>query len=183
MWLSPTPDLPSKGWDAASPRIVTVGGFQHVETRQRFLVLNTHLDDQGSRARLEAAKLIADLLKLFSKETGQAKVPAILAGDFNSEPSGEAYQYLTTQASFKDTVDSSAARQYGNKITYTGFSPGKDIQSRIDFIFVNVKDPDKVQIDVVNHAVLANQFDDGVFNSDHRAVVADLSFVLKQGNA
>src|SRR5690606_6998276 len=30
-WLSPTPEVPSKGWDAALPRICTYGTFEYKE--------------------------------------------------------------------------------------------------------------------------------------------------------
>ena len=57
-WLSPTPDQPSKGWDAALNRVCTYGFFKSKKTKEIFWVFNTHFDHMGKQARLESAKLI-----------------------------------------------------------------------------------------------------------------------------
>jgi endonuclease/exonuclease/phosphatase family metal-dependent hydrolase len=46
--LSETPNVPSKGWDASSIRIVTEGRFEHRKTGQEITIMSTHFDDQGS---------------------------------------------------------------------------------------------------------------------------------------
>lgn len=84
IWLSETPSRPSKGWDAASSRILTVGSFTHHRTRKAIVAMNTHLDDQGSNSRREAAKLI--LHEISSLTAPLDDEPVFLAGDFNSEP-------------------------------------------------------------------------------------------------
>ncbi|KAI5307437.1 hypothetical protein KEM55_008279, partial [Ascosphaera atra] len=58
VWLSETPDKPSKGWDAASIRILTVGVFRSKKTGEIVLGMSTHLDDQGRVAREGAAQVI-----------------------------------------------------------------------------------------------------------------------------
>src|SRR3546814_18126337 len=57
-WLSPTPDTPSKGWDAALPRIATWARLKDRSAAQNFLVVNTHFDHIGEVARVESAKMI-----------------------------------------------------------------------------------------------------------------------------
>ena len=119
--------------------------------------------------------MIVDLADSLAKESGLTGVPVILAGDFNSDPSGEAYRYLTARTRFVDTkFECQAARRYGNDMTYTGFSQNEDTRSRIDFVFVDEQGASGLQIRVVNHAVLSNRFEDGIFISDHRAVCLDL---------
>ncbi|KXS16778.1 hypothetical protein M427DRAFT_30901 [Gonapodya prolifera JEL478] len=60
LWLSQTPSVPSKGWDASSHRIVTLALFRHRVSGKKLLVSSTHLDDVGKVAREKGAKLIAD---------------------------------------------------------------------------------------------------------------------------
>jgi len=78
-WLSPTPETPSKGWDAALNRICTWGRFQVRATGREFLVFNTHFDHVGEEARRQSAQLI---LKKIS-ELNPDWLPVILSGDFN----------------------------------------------------------------------------------------------------
>lgn len=58
---------------------------------------------------------------------------------------------------------------HGPTSTWNGFEeiiPGR----RIDFIFTNSG------LDVIQHAILADQYDGGRFPSDHLPVVADVEF-------
>ncbi|PWY79739.1 hypothetical protein BO70DRAFT_362875 [Aspergillus heteromorphus CBS 117.55] len=183
VWLSETPTMPSKSWDAASIRIVTVGVFTHRASRQTVLAMNTHLDDQGSRSRFEAANII--LGKVEEYRAGAAfgcMISAVfLAGDFNSQDEQEAYTVLTAPES--PLADAARlvppSQHYGNYMTWTGFGHEGQDPSRIDYILLE-STADKVLSrgrqpwKVLGYAVLPNRFDDGVFNSDHRAVVIDV---------
>jgi endonuclease/exonuclease/phosphatase family metal-dependent hydrolase len=168
-WLSPTPREPSKGWDAASTRIVTTAHFRHVETGKKVIVATTHFDDQGKVSRKESAKLILGVLEVYAAFSGASA--CFLAGDFNSPPDDEAYKVMTSEESLMADVSGLVPRErhYGNEMTFTGFDVDS-IPTRIDFIFS--RKGDNVTFD--SYAVLANRFDDGVYCSDHRAVVADL---------
>ena len=187
-WLSETPDRPSKGWDAASIRILTIAVFQHRSSRKTVVAMNTHLDDQGSHSRLEAARIILAQVRLFATSFSQPGSSAVfLAGDFNSEPDQEAYREMTNVESpmfdLQDTVKES--KRYGNFNTFTGFDP-ETRRKRIDFLFLNSSEPDlgaasRAQGEksegcwrVEGYAVLPNLYEDGVYNSDHQAVVGDV---------
>jgi len=74
---------------------------------------------------------------------------------------------------------------WGNEITYTGFGNDNENKAEIDFVFV--KDSQMTEESgekdggggggkwkVEGYAVAPNKFDDGVYVSDHRAVIADL---------
>lgn len=180
VWLSKTPDVPSKSWDAASTRILTVGIFQHRQTKKEVITMNTHLDDQGRKSRLEAAKIIVSQIASLSHRDGRADVPTFLAGDFNSETHMEAYRYLTEFSPMTDVYTTVPKDyRYGHEDTFTGFGYEVLPLTRIDFIFINstTEAYDQNTADrwvVKSYGVLENRFDDGIFNSDHRAVVADL---------
>ena len=124
MWLSPTPWQPgSKGWDAASVRILTAAKLEHrAAARATVLAANTHLDDQGSESRCKSAKLIVRAVKdILAEEDMQG---AFLAGDLNSEVSGEAYRVLNEEGSglvdMGRLVGRGGVRKYGDDMTFTG---------------------------------------------------------------
>lgn len=175
VWLSKTPETPSKSWDAASIRIVTIGVFTHRASRNTVLAMNTHLDDQGSQSRFEAARIIIDKISEYSQNKFAKLISGtFLAGDFNSEENQEAYQELTRSLldAYKQ-IESS--RRYGNHITWTGFGYEDEPASRIDYVLVRPTGAQGQRLAVIGYAVLGNRFDDGVLSSDHRAVIVDLT--------
>ena len=170
IWLSQTPAVPSKGWDASSIRIATIGIFTHCASRQTVLAMNTHLDDQGSHSRFEAARMILQKVHEYKDGGWGSLISGVfLSGDLNSEEYQEAYQVFTAANSpLKDSaklVDSK--EHYGDRTTWTGFGHEPEPPSRLDYIFLDQSW--KVQ----GYAVLPNRSDGGLFNSDHRAVVTD----------
>lgn len=158
VWLSPTPSLPSKGWDAGSIRIVTLGFFTHRCSKSQVLGLSTHFDNEGAVSRHESAKIILNLLE------GQ-DIPIFLAGDLNSEPDGTAYRLLNGEDSPLRDAKGKATWRYGDEITCTGFE--NDEMTVIDYVFLGKG------WGVEGYAVLPNRWDEGVYASDHRAVVVD----------
>lgn len=170
IWLSPTPDEPSRGWDAACTRILTVGVFQHRDSKKKVVAMSTHLDHAGPKSRVESAKII---LKQTADYKGQAD-GIFLAGDFNSPPDTEAYKLMTSDQSLMFDLRSSVPEEdrYGHELTFSGFQNQPD--HRIDFVFLEKSMHDKAPWTVNSYAVLENRFEDRVYNSDHRAVVGDV---------
>lgn len=171
-WLSPTPEKPSRGWDAALNRIVTMGEFSHRATDTRVVVMSTHFDHIGVTARNNSAKLLIKFAKEWSSGKGSESSAVLIGGDFNSSPDEEAYKTMTAPGSgMSDIADLiPESRRYGNNLTYTGFGDPNESPSRIDFLFI--QEPRTAKIETFG--VLANIFDDQIRLSDHRAVVADL---------
>ena len=90
-WLSETPEVVSKGWDAALNRIVTYGAFRNKEQGDTVHIFNAHFDHMGKDARANSAKVILDKiseLKLFDEKV-------VIMGDFNCIPTDTPYQILT----------------------------------------------------------------------------------------
>ncbi|KAH7141220.1 Endonuclease/exonuclease/phosphatase [Dactylonectria estremocensis] len=176
-WLSKTPDKPSRGWDAVLNRIVTMGEFSHAVTGTRVIVMSTHFDHIGVKARQHSAELLIKFAKEWSVEgDGPAASVALVGGDFNSPPDDGAYKVMTApdsgMADISDLVPES--RHYGNHITYTSFGEAREVPKRIDFLFI--QEPRTAQVNTFG--VLANSFDDQIRVSDHRPVVADLDIVI-----
>ncbi|KAI0847139.1 Endonuclease/exonuclease/phosphatase [Daldinia vernicosa] len=167
-WLSPTPDEVSFGWGAGSRRVSVIAVFEHIETGKRFIHANTHLDNVSSQARSEGIKVVLSRIRAVQDEYGPLGVT--LTGDFNSEPGGDAYATLEDTGYLTELWNSGAKRLGTNQLTYTGFSTtGK---TRIDFVWFGPQGEDRYsaqQFEFLNNDI------DGVFISDHRAVVADLT--------
>jgi len=175
VWLSETPEKPGKGWDAASVRIVTVGHFKHRLSNKSVVGLCTHFDDQGIKSRRESAKLILRIVDEASSSNSTLnsgeRVPVFLAGDLNSEANGEAYQILNAGTSLVQDVQDLTGERYGERNTFTGFQDSER-KTEIDHVFVGPRGG--TQWTAIGYAVLSNKFEDGVYVSDHRAVVGDV---------
>ena len=90
-WLSETPDVCSRGWDAACHRIVTWGYFRDKQTGKHLYCFNTHLDHVGEVARRESVKLITQRIKSIVKDK---KASIFLTGDFNSDINSDIFDPL-----------------------------------------------------------------------------------------
>ena len=79
-WLSESPDIVSRGWDAACNRTVTWVKLKLKGNNKSFYYFNTHLDHQGKIARSKSIELITEkILQIAGK-----KPVVILGGDMNS---------------------------------------------------------------------------------------------------
>ncbi|KAH6841010.1 Endonuclease/exonuclease/phosphatase [Chaetomium sp. MPI-CAGE-AT-0009] len=173
-WLSSTPEVPSKGWDAALERVVTMGTFTHRRTGAVVTVMNTHLDHTGEVAREQSARLLLELARTWPGEHApEPSTPVFLGGDLNSTPTGRAYKVLTEPGLGMRDISDILPRyaKYGNKeITFTSFGDRNEHPARIDFLFAR----ELGGLRFLSFGILPNKFDDGVYLSDHRPVVADV---------
>ena len=165
-WLSDTPDIPSMGWDAAFPRIVTWAEIKDKETAQAFFFSNTHYDHIGETARINSSKLLKKRIGEICYDS-----PVIVTGDFNTKATSEAYQVLIDQTYSKFTLYDaqlkSETEHHGSNVTYNGFGTSIEPGNKIDFIFVS-KD-----LLVFQHGVI-DEVIDGRYPSDHMPVVAEV---------
>ena len=130
-WLSETPDQPSKGWDAALPRICTWGHFRCKDTGFEFLFFNLHMDHVGKQARVESAYLVQKKMKELSRN-----LPAILTGDFNVDQTHPSYDALVKDGQLCDAYEVCELR-YAPNGTFNSFRPDNFTESRIDHVFVS----------------------------------------------
>ena len=132
-WLSETPDVPSKGWDAVLPRICSWGHFKCKDTGFEFLFFNLHMDHIGKKARVESAYLVQDKMK----ELGKGKeLPAILTGDFNVDQTHQSYDAFVSKGVLCDSYEKCDFR-YATNGTFNDFDPDSFTESRIDHVFVS----------------------------------------------
>ena len=162
-WLSPTPDMPSKGWDAALNRVCTYGLFKNNKTKKLVWVFNTHFDHMGKLARLESAKLIIKKIN----ELNTKNYPVIVTGDFNSKPDAEPSQYMMANMQNSRSVSKLV---YGNADTWNGFKFNEKPDGCIDYIFVSKDD----RISVSKFATITDSYD-MKYPSDHFPVLATIN--------
>ena len=161
-WLSTTPEVPSKGWDAAIVRVCTWAKMKNRHMGKDFFVFNTHFDHIGVEARTNSSKLILEKITEIA-----GNMPVVLTGDFNAEPATEAYK--TMVGSLVDARDKSALPPYGPVGTWNGFDHQATLDRRIDYVFVNDK------VEVLKYAVLADAKNNR-YPSDHLPVLAKITF-------
>lgn len=161
-WLSQTPDVPSKGWDAMFNRVCTWIRLYDKLNKKEFLVFNTHYDHVGVQARIESAKLIKQKIQEIAPN-----LPVVYTGDLNVTPETEAI--ATIKSFLNDSKEVSIEPPYGPEGTFNGFKFNSPLKDRIDYIFVNKG------FKVQKYAVLTDSKDQRYF-SDHLPVFAKLLF-------
>jgi endonuclease/exonuclease/phosphatase family metal-dependent hydrolase len=163
-WLSETPDVPGKGWDATCcNRIASWAKFQDLKTKKQFYFFSVHFDHQGVKARQESGKLMVKKIKEIA-----GKTPAICVGDFNSTPETEQIQAMQTL--LQDAHNVTKQPPYGPEGTFNSFKFDAPMNNRIDYIFVSKA------FEVLKYGVLTDAKEQR-YPSDHQPVVAKV--VLK----
>jgi endonuclease/exonuclease/phosphatase family metal-dependent hydrolase len=163
-WLSPTPDQPSRAWDAAFPRVVTWVRLRLRDSRQSVLAINTHWDHIGILARRQSA---AQMVRWIAGNARRCE-PVLVFGDFNSEMDSEQMRILTRgPPTLRDARAASKSRPFGPAGTFNDFKPMPEGARAIDHILLGSG------IEVDRYAVFS-QIIDGRVPSDHFPVLADL---------
>ncbi len=166
-WLSETPDQPgSKGWDAACERIATWAFLEDISTKKRFFAINTHLDHVGVEARINGVKLMIE--KAYEKA---GDLPVVLTGDFNSEPSSDVIQFITSDSISNQLISTRdyAIDKKDKPWTFHDFERLPiDKRPYIDYIFVS-KD-----VQVLKYEVVDEKLND-ILVSDHNPIVAKIA--------
>lgn len=159
-WLSPTPEKPSKGWDAALNRICTWVKLKDKTSGHLVTAFNTHFDHIGIEARRNSAQLIIDMIN--KADSGDTMV--ILTGDFNGEPKSEPIELLSEH--LYDTRLCGATDSLQLIPTFNGWDSSQHTEC-IDYIFTGrAKKACSYQV--------ANYQTDGRYLSDHYMVMATI---------
>jgi endonuclease/exonuclease/phosphatase family metal-dependent hydrolase len=169
-WLSETMDVPgSKSWDAAITRVFTTARFFDRDTKKEFLMINTHFDHIGKVARENSSKLIKKYLE--GVKNDGSELPVIVSGDFNSEPTEEAYLTMVAAQDKFLLLDSKPAGSTAG--TFCGFKVGGIPCKTIDFIFHTKEWVAR------NYQVITDN-DGTYYPSDHLPVLADFDLAMEK---
>lgn len=145
-WLSETPDRPSKGWDAALPRICTWVQLEEVTTSRKLWYFNLHMDHVGMKAREESSKLVIKKMRELAQDDA-----AILTGDFNVDQHNEIYSLLEKSDFIHDSFTLAPAKFAWNG-TFNAYDNNLWTDSRIDHVFVTAA------VKVKHYAVLTESY-------------------------
>lgn len=163
-WLSETPSVPGKGWDAAYPRIATWALLRDRSGGEVLRVINTHFDHVGRIARHQSAVMLSSWLAMGD----WSNLPTILMGDLNSGPDEDGYRLLAKEATgLRDARLASSTPPYGPPGTFNGWKIDGNAAAPIDHIFLS-GDWSASRYSVVT------QHWGGRLPSDHYPVVVDL---------
>jgi len=159
-WLSETPNVVSKSWGSNYLRICTWAELKLVETGEKYVHINTHMDF-GEIAPIMQTRMVLDKINSFD-------IPVICTGDFNYNEDSAGYKLLTGG---KMGDSKYLAQDTMNIGTYHGYGE-LDVahEKPIDFCFVSKED-----FRVNNYRVLDEKVDDKLY-SDHHAVYVQLEF-------
>ncbi|MCY1520271.1 Endonuclease/Exonuclease/phosphatase family protein [compost metagenome] len=161
-WLSESPDVPSKGWDAALNRVCSWVKLYDKQNKKTFMVFNTHYDHVGVKARIESAKLIKQKIQEIAPG-----LPVVFTGDLNVTPETEAI--ATIKSFLTDAREISLEPPYGPEGTFNSFNFNSELKNRIDYVFVNNG------FKVLKYATLTDSKDRRYY-SDHLPVWVKLTF-------
>ncbi|MBC6605436.1 endonuclease/exonuclease/phosphatase family protein [Hymenobacter sp. BT188] len=167
-WLSPTSTVPSKGWDAALPRVCSWSQLREKKTGFTFYFFNTHFDHMGTEARKESAKLILSKVKELAGPT-----PTILTGDFNIDQRNESYTILNTASNLRDAYQL-AQVVYAPNGTFNDFNSQRKTDARIDHIFLSPA------FKATRYGILTETYGDGKTPSDHYPVVVEVQYTVQK---
>ena len=158
-WLSETPDVPSKGWDAACYRTATWALVEIKKTGQKFYFVNTHLDHIGVDARREGLNLIVDKIASINHEG----LPMVLTGDFNMIPSAPELKELDAKMNSTRLV----ALETDNHNTFNGWGKGTKDQI-IDYIYISGFSS------CLEYRTITDEYAHRKYISDHYPIVSTL---------
>lgn len=164
-WLSETPDVPGKGWDATCcNRICSWAKFKDIDSGKEFYFFNVHYDHQGEEARRQSSLLLLNKIREIADG-----YPVIATGDFNAVPDSEPIQIIMKDGLLSDSFDVTLQPPYGTTGTFSSFRLNSPMQNRIDYVWIT-KDI------IVNKYGVLNDVQYGHFPSDHFPVLVNVSF-------
>lgn len=157
-WLSETPHVVSKGWDAACNRVCTWVILRNKETKEEYVHINTHLDHQGELARANGTDMILGL-------AAQFELPVVCTGDFNTKEGTEIYDRLTSGCLYDSKYLAEETMSGATSSAYGEFRPNG---LPIDYIFVSEN------VRVSKYHIITERENDFAY-SDHFPVYIEMS--------
>ncbi|MCQ2463399.1 MAG: endonuclease/exonuclease/phosphatase family protein [Clostridia bacterium] len=160
IWLSDTPDKPSKFPTSCCTRICTWATLEHKETGKAFSHINTHLDHVSEEARLQQVDVLLGKIAELEKYG-----PVACTGDFNVNENAPVYAKMTQ--TMKDVKYTAPVTDKCG--TYQGYDDtGIEDISPIDFVFI------KNGFEPLVYNVIRDKAKDGTFLSDHFGLYTEL---------
>lgn len=168
-WLSETPEVMSKSWNAACYRVCSYVILNDLTTNKEIVVFNTHLDHVSDEARINGIQVILDKIHEF----GFDSKASVLMGDMNSYAGSVTYNSWTSVFDDAAIVSADSNSVELSKPTYQAWGKALD-NDRIDFFAVS-----KTGLEVNSYKVIDNTYDTekytDVYPSDHYPIVINIT--------
>lgn len=171
-WISPTPDVPSTGWDEKKYyRIAASAIVTDKWTGKRFHLMYMH-GPLAKEANTHSADIVIEREKLYNKEG----LVTIFVGDMNARPSSPFYAKITSH--FEDSSKVAKGRTPVEG-TFTGAGENaqefRNPEARIDHIYI--RSDKQNAYEVLYYDVNTHKYNVGnavTFPSDHHPVTATI---------
>lgn len=163
LWLSETPLIAgSRSFDSAFPRLMTWVKVQPINSEDKFLFVNTHLDHIKTETRLNQVNVLAREIRRFWKEDSDL----IIMGDFNDSPDSEVRKLLEKE--FPGLQDTWKLFNPTEETSHHAFTGEMQNGSRIDWILVDSRLK-------VENCLMDKTQKDGKYPTDHFPIVCSIS--------
>ena len=172
-YLSPTPEVMSKGWDekryyrAALTAVVT-----HKKSGKRFFFIATH-GPLAKGAKGPAGEILVEIDKRFNTEG----LPTIVVGDMNSRPGDPFHENMTKYYEDAFIVAEKSCGTIGTFNSASGTDKNFSLSHRrIDHIYIHSTEKGKIKVksyEVNRDKVEINGVK--VYPSDHNPVITDIT--------
>lgn len=142
VWLLKMSEQSLKSWDAALICILTVNLFKHHQCKKYVLTINMHLNNQRSKLRYEAVKIILHKIELQTDwGSDKCSLSVFLAEDLNSKLNQEAYKLLNDTGSYMRDLRNLilSENHYRHDDIFTEFKDKSERLKRINFVFLDKK--------------------------------------------
>jgi endonuclease/exonuclease/phosphatase family metal-dependent hydrolase len=163
-WLSETPGVPSKGWDATDTRICQWIKFKEVKSGKEFYFFNAHFYFRAVEARKNSGALMVSKIREIAKDA-----PVVFVGDLNSTP--EMTQIGTIKSLLNDCAAVSKTPREGFEKTFPGGRFSGNPEMLLDYMFVSD------HFNVLDYKVLADTYNDNRYPSDHLPITSKLELI------
>lgn len=154
-WLSDTPEVESRGWDALYNcwRMCEYVVLKHIESGKVFTHMNTHYGF-GDKGQVDSSRLIYEYSCKISQN------PTFVTGDFNMRPDSLGYAEMV-----KHFTDVNSVTANDRRTTYHGY--GMVDNEHIDYCFIDGKIK-PISLKLIDETV------DGKYPTDHYGLFVEL---------
>lgn len=164
-----------------SSKSLTWGLFEDKKTKERYIVVSTHMCTQDDDIREVQAK---EACELFAALKEKYNVPIMLGGDFNSLPTGKGFRYFYETAGYPSAREVATLDTCDTKTYHPYPAMDWDLELVMPTAGAELHAPEKC-IDHILYPYLPNGFDTRVFGvvindftlaaSDHFPIFVDFS--------
>lgn len=157
-WLSETPNTESKYEGAGCNRICSYVVLQNKETGEKYIHLNTHLDNASDDARKFGANVILNKIDELQSKDEYKDIKIVLTGDFNDTIDSTPYNVISQKLNDTRFTNKSVVDDNINSSTYHDWGNLEDSSQPIDFIFSNSSSTDFKLLNDISNGYVSDHY-------------------------